>query len=170
MFVFLMYTWTNIVEMFVSQGIVFMYVHVHVCTRKTQDIWARKVDDRSPENTTHLYNIYTMYVQRRCTNVMRMFCVHWEISSSSFSIVWSIRARPQTARARISNLVSGGLSPGLGSMYSVLRYFGTRVPILQYSSVLGTHTFKKYLYSYLYSSTFKNESTFNEYLRVLYEY
>ena len=43
---------------------------------------------------------------------------------------------------------------GLGSMYSVLRYFGTRVPIVQYSSVLGTHTFKKYLYSYLYSSTF----------------
>ena len=40
------------------------------------------------------------------------------------------------------------------------RYFGTRVPILQYSSVLGTRTFKKYLYS----STFKNESTFNEYL------
>ena len=55
-------------------------------------------------------------------------------------------------------------------MYSVLRYFGTRVPILQYSSVLGTRTFEKYLYSYLYSSTFKNESTFNEYLRVLYEY
>ena len=51
-------------------------------------------------------------------------------------------------------------------MYSVLRYFGTRVPIVQYSSVLGTHTFKKYLYSYLYSSTFKNESTFNEYLRL----
>ena len=59
---------------------------------------------------------------------------------------------------------------GLGPMYSVLRYFGTRVPILQYSSVLGTLTFKKYLYSYLYSSTFKNKSTFNEYLRVLYEY
>ena len=59
---------------------------------------------------------------------------------------------------------------GLGPKYSVLRYFGTRVPILQYSSVLGTRTFKKYLYSYLYSSTFKNKSTFNEYLRVLYEY
>ena len=40
------------------------------------------------------------------------------------------------------------------------RYFGTRVPILQYSSVLSTRTFKKYLYSYLYSSTF-NEY-FNE--------
>ena len=68
----------------------------------------------------------------------------------------------------------GGIYPktGLGPMYSVLRYFGTRVPILQYSSVLGTLTFKKYLYSYLYSysSTFKNKSTFNEYLRVLYEY
>ena len=59
---------------------------------------------------------------------------------------------------------------GLGPMYSVLWYFGTRVLILQYSSVLGTLTFKKYLYSYLYSSTFKNKSTFNEYLRVLYEY
>ena len=59
---------------------------------------------------------------------------------------------------------------GLGPKYSVLRYFGTRVPILQYSSVLSTRTFKKYLYSYLYSSTFKNKSTFNEYLRVLYEY
>ena len=54
--------------------------------------------------------------------------------------------------------------PGLGPKYSVLRYFGTRVPILQYLSVLSTRTFKKYLYSYLYSSTF------NEYLRVLYEY
>ena len=53
---------------------------------------------------------------------------------------------------------------GLGSMYSVLRYFGTRVSILQYLSVLCTRTFKKYLYSYLYSSTFKNENTFNEYL------
>ena len=62
------------------------------------------------------------------------------------------------------------LLAGLGPKYSVLRYFGTRVPILQYSSVLSTHTFKKYLYSYLYSSTFKNKSTFNEYLRVLYEY
>ena len=62
------------------------------------------------------------------------------------------------------------LVPGLGPEYSVLRYFGTRVPILQYSSVLSTHTFKKYLYSYLYSSTFKNKSTFNEYLQVLYEY
>ena len=40
--------------------------------------------------------------------------------------------------------------PGLGPKYSVLRYFGTRVPILQYSSVLSTRTFKKYLYSYLY--------------------
>ena len=59
---------------------------------------------------------------------------------------------------------------GLGPKYSVLRYFGTRVPILQYSSVLSTRTFKKYLYSYLYSSTFKNKSTFNKYLRVLYEY
>ena len=59
---------------------------------------------------------------------------------------------------------------GLGPKYSVLRYFGTRVPILQYSSVLSTCTFKKYLYSYLYSSTFKNKSTFDEYLRVLYEY
>ena len=65
----------------------------------------------------------------------------------------------------------GNLSfAGLGPKYSVLRYFGTRVPILQYSSVLSTRTFKKYLYSYLYSSTFKNKSTFNEYLRVLYEY
>ena len=59
---------------------------------------------------------------------------------------------------------------GLWPKYLVLRYFGTRVPIFQYSSVLSTPTFKKYLYSYLYSSTFKNESTFNEYLRVLYEY
>ena len=59
---------------------------------------------------------------------------------------------------------------GLGPKYSVLRYFGTRVPILQYSSVLSTHTFKKYLYSYLYSSTFKNKSTFNKYVQVLYEY
>ena len=62
------------------------------------------------------------------------------------------------------------IDPGLGPKYSVLRYFGTRVPILQYSSVLSTRTFKKYLYSYLYSSTFKNESTFDEYLRVPYEY
>ena len=62
------------------------------------------------------------------------------------------------------------VGPGLGPKYSVLRYFGTRVPILRYSSVLSTRTFKKYLYSYLYSSTFKNKSTFNEYLRVLYEY
>ena len=60
--------------------------------------------------------------------------------------------------------------PGLGPKYSVLRYFGTRVPILQYSSVLSTRTFKKDLYSYLYSSTFKNKSTLTEYLRVLYEY
>ena len=60
--------------------------------------------------------------------------------------------------------------PGLGPKYSVLWYFGTQVPILQYSSVHSTRTFKKYLYSYLYSSTFKNKSTFNEYLRVLYEY
>ena len=64
-------------------------------------------------------------------------------------------------------VVSGA---GLGPKYSVLRYFGTRVPILQYSSVLSTRTFKKYLYSYLYSSTFKNKSIFNEYLQVLYEY
>ena len=64
----------------------------------------------------------------------------------------------------------GGLRPGLGPKYSVLRYFGTRVPILQYSSVLSTRTFKKNLYSYLYSSTFKTKSTFNEYLQVLYEY
>ena len=63
-----------------------------------------------------------------------------------------------------------GFRSGLGPKYSVLRYFGTRVPILQYSSVLSTRTFKKYLYSYLYSSTFKNKSAFNEYLRVLYEY
>ena len=66
--------------------------------------------------------------------------------------------------------IKNDLASGLGPKYSVLRYFGTRVPILQYSSVLNTHTFKKYLYSYLYSSTFKNKSTFNEYLRVLYEY
>ena len=59
---------------------------------------------------------------------------------------------------------------GLGPKYSVLRYFVTRAPIFQYSSVLSTSTFEKYLYSYLYSSTFKNESTFNEYLRVLHEY
>ena len=52
---------------------------------------------------------------------------------------------------------------GLGPKYSVLRYFGTRVPIFQYLSVLSTRTFEKYLYSYLYSSTFKIESTFNEY-------
>ena len=59
---------------------------------------------------------------------------------------------------------------GLGPKYLVLRYFGTRRPIFQYSSVLSTPIFEKYLYSYLYLSTFKNESTFNEYLRVLYEY
>ena len=58
------------------------------------------------------------------------------------------------------------MTPDLGPMYSVLQYFGTRVPISQYSSVLGTRTFEKYLYS----STCKNESTFNEYLRVLCEY
>ena len=34
------------------------------------------------------------------------------------------------------------LIAGLGPKYSVLRYFGTRVPILQYSSVLSTHTLK----------------------------
>ena len=62
-------------------------------------------------------------------------------------------------------LCYGSIWPsGLGPKHSVLRYFGTRVPILQYLSVLSTRTFKKYLYSYLYSSTFKNKSTFNEYL------
>ena len=59
---------------------------------------------------------------------------------------------------------------GLGPKYSVLRYFGTRVLIFQYSLVLSTRTFKKNMYSYLYSSTFRNKSTFNEYLRVLCEY
>ena len=42
------------------------------------------------------------------------------------------------------------------------RYFGTFVleyRFFKYSSVLSTRTFEKYLYSYLYSSTFKNEST-----------
>ena len=58
------------------------------------------------------------------------------------------------------------LIPGLGPKYSVLRYFGTRVPILQYSSVLSTHTFKKYLYSYLYSSTSKRKV----FLTSTYEY
>ena len=55
---------------------------------------------------------------------------------------------------------------GLGPKYSVVRYFGTRVPILQYSSVLSTCTFEKYLYSYLYSSTFKNKRV----LTSTYEY
>ena len=33
------------------------------------------------------------------------------------------------------------LLAGLGPKYSVLRYFGTRVPFFQYSSVLSTRTF-----------------------------
>ena len=36
---------------------------------------------------------------------------------------------------------TGDDQAGLGPKYSVLQYFGTRVPILQYSSVLSTHIF-----------------------------
>ena len=77
---------------------------------------------------------------------------------------------PNVQRNNAAKALDTANAPGLGPKYSVLRYFGTRVPILQYSSVLSTHTFKKYLYSYLYSSTLKNKSTFNEYLQVFYEY
>ena len=59
-----------------------------------------------------------------------------------------------TSYSAVVDIEQGVVLPGLGPKYLVLRYFGTRVPILQYSSVLSTRTFKKNLYSYLYSSTF----------------
>ena len=96
----------------------------------------------------------------------------WKTSLSFYTYTYSIASEGYMLIFNILLLLfcMVRFASGLGPMYSVLRYFGTRVPILQYSAVLGTLTFKKYLYSYLYSSTFKNESTFNEYLRVLYEY
>ena len=55
-----------------------------------------------------------------------------------------ISATSDTIKQTSSSPAPFVLQPGLGPKYSVLRYFGTRVPIFQYSSVLSTRTFEKY--------------------------
>ena len=80
----------------------------------------------------------------------RYYCPNYHI----FCIISCCNSVPNNLWWLVHDTLSG-----LGPKYSV--------PILQYSSVLSTRTFIKYLYSYLYSSTFKNKSIFNEYLRVL---
>ena len=119
----------------------------------------------------------TTFLSDALAAFMKIYLFKKKMRKSSHPLTWLRSCRPtvlppsfyRSCTSHAGHVLTASY-PGLGPMYSVLWYFGTRVLILQYSSVLGTLTFKKYLYSYLYSSTFKNKSTFNEYLRVLYEY